>query len=109
MELQFYIPGKPTGKARPCFTRSGGVYTPKDTVDYEERVQACFKGVYGNQKSVSGCLAVSIEVNCKIPKSWPKWKKLKAASGCLKPTVKPDLDNVAKNYSGCAEQGGLYG
>ena len=36
---EFKISGKPMGKGRPRFTRSGHTYTPKDTVEYENRIQ----------------------------------------------------------------------
>lgn len=96
MKIVFDVPGEPVGKGRPRFTRSGRTYTPRNTSDYEEHVRTCFKGVFLDWKPAGGCVNMSLNVNCKIPESWPKWKKLKAASGCLKPTVKPDLDNVAK-------------
>ena len=40
MEVKFTIPGKPTGKARPRFSRYRSIaYTPKSTVAYESLVQ----------------------------------------------------------------------
>lgn len=78
------IIGEPVGKARPRFTRSGRVYTPKATKDYEKKVAQAWKinGYGKTDKAVS----VEIAVYCSRPKSAKR----------RFPTVKPDVDNIAK-------------
>lgn len=41
MIIEFEIPGKVKGKQRPRFA-NGIVYTPKDTINYENWVKTCF-------------------------------------------------------------------
>ena len=38
-----WVPGEPVPKARPRMTRSGHVYTPKRTADYEAAVKAAWR------------------------------------------------------------------
>lgn len=42
--------GRPVPKARPRMTRSGGVYTPKTTVDYEKLIGQAWWEKYGETK-----------------------------------------------------------
>jgi Holliday junction resolvase RusA-like endonuclease len=88
------IPIEPIGKARPRMTRSGHVYTPKKTVDFERVIQASWEAQTNNAK-ISGCyITAYIYAGFTIPKSWSKKKRLAAAG---RPhTSKPDADNVAK-------------
>lgn len=96
MKIRFEAPGQPVGKGRPRFTSAGRLYTPKATLDYEDLVRTCFQAASGQQEPVRGIVNVTIEARYKIPNSWPKWKKNEAALGRILPTVKPDVDNIAK-------------
>lgn len=96
MKLRFEIPREPVGKARPRYTRNGKPYTPSKTSNYESVVKACFIRAYGKRVAIDGPVKISIDARCPIPKSWPKWKKQDAETGKLLPTVKPDVDNIAK-------------
>lgn len=97
VEISFSVSGKPVGKGRPRFTRAGGAYTPKQTVDQEKRVAAAawqamvLAGYTVTDKSV----AAQIVIEAPIPKSWSKGDRLAAELGAKRPG-KPDLDNVAK-------------
>jgi Holliday junction resolvase RusA-like endonuclease len=46
--------------------------------------------------------AVSVEVTAvfPVPKRWPKDQRAMALSGLLRPTVRPDADNIAKLIDG---------
>lgn len=35
-------------------------------------------------------------MRCMVPSSWPKTKKAQALAGTIRPTTKPDQDNVLK-------------
>lgn len=96
MEVHFVIPGKPTGKGRPRFNRkTGRTYTPKETAVYERAVQKAYLATsYG--VCLTGPIRAKITACYSIPMSWPNKKKEAALSGKILPTVKPDLDNVAK-------------
>lgn len=67
MTAYFKVWGKPQGKGRPRFTRRGGVYTPEQTVHYEDYVRLC----YSQQCA-------------------------KMLAGEIRPVVKPDGDNIQK-------------
>lgn len=95
MEATFTIYGKPEGKARPRVTIHG-TYTPKKTKQYEQAVQADFKaqcrGMYFDNKP----LQVEITANFPIPKRTPKNQRIDMLAGHIRPTKKPDCDNISK-------------
>ena len=59
--LTFTIPGRAVPKGRPRMTRSGGVYTPKTTVDYEKLVATAWNDKFG-MLALNGKLRVTINV-----------------------------------------------
>ena len=93
--LVFTIPGEPQGKARPRFTMVGGharTYTPAKTVGYERMV-----AVLAREAGVLPCegpVTLSIAAHFLLPQSASK--KRQAEMMKLRPTKKPDIDNVAK-------------
>lgn len=96
---EFKIPGKAQAKQRPRMGRSGIVYTPKETLVYENYVKMCYSDYakqfgwlpYENQ------VRAEIEVLVAVPKSDSKTKKKAKIEGTIRPTVKPDCDNLAKS------------
>lgn len=91
------IDGEPKAKARPRMnTRTGRTYTPKDTIEYENWVKLCYKesnqGVY-----LEGLIRAIIITYHGIPKSFSKKKHKEAVEGKIRPTKKPDVDNMAKS------------
>lgn len=94
MIINFKVLGKPRGKARPRFSsRSGAVYTPRETREYEKRIAMAYKLSGG--KMLDGKVQVGILAAFKIPKSWPRRKKEEAEAGKVIPG-KPDIDNILK-------------
>ena len=93
MTIEFVIPGEPRGKARPRWG-NGRTYTPKATVEYERQVKACFLSAGG--KLMEGAVRAEITAYYGIPKSAGRRAGADMMSGKLRPTKKPDLDNVAK-------------
>ncbi len=100
--IEFTIPGAPQGKARPKVTRnkySGKslTYTPDKTVAYEELTRSRYQDAANGFKfSDDAQVCVLITARYPIPKS--KSKRIKAAmlAGQIKPTKKPDWDNIGK-------------
>ena len=96
---EFKIPGKAQAKQRPRMGRSGIVYTPKETLIYENYVKMCYSD-YGNQFGwllYENQVRAEIEVLVAVPKSDSKTKKKAKIEGMIRPTVKPDCDNLAKS------------
>lgn len=92
----FEIKGQPMGKQRPKFTRVGKyakVYTPRETTNYEKMVAMSY---YGYEYFGKEPLSIRIKAYYQIPKSYSFKKKMQCFDGVIRPTVKPDVDNVAK-------------
>lgn len=87
------VTGKIRGKARPRVCR-GHAFTPKDTVQYEKLVRACYKEQDG--RYLEGSIKALIIAYYKIPKSYTKKRVQAIRDGLEKPTKKPDADNIGK-------------
>jgi Holliday junction resolvase RusA-like endonuclease len=99
--LTITVPGKPMGKQRPRASKRGGfvrLYTPEQTVNAETFTKLCAVDQVG-QPMLEGPLVVAMHAVFDIPVSFNKAKRAAALSGALRPTGKPDLDNLAKLYS----------
>lgn len=90
----FEIPGPVKGKARPRVTKRGIAYTPKDTVQYENLVRICYREQVGEY--LDGQLKIEIDAFFEIPKSTVKRRKIDMLKHILRPTKKPDWDNIGK-------------
>jgi Holliday junction resolvase RusA-like endonuclease len=91
-QITFKVPGKPTGKGRPRFTRNGRAYTPNKTRAYESLVARVAKIAMAGEPVLTGPVRLQIEACFAKPKSWAK-KKREAAYW---KTSIPDADNLAK-------------
>lgn len=98
--VKFEIAGVPKGKQRPRAVRMGQharMYTPKQTVEYENLVRLAYATLAKNFRFADGAqLRVEITAYYDVPKSATKKVKSRMLSGELRPTKKPDFDNVAK-------------
>ena len=92
--IKFTVYGKPEGKARPRHTKSGHVYTPEKTKNYEQAIAWAYRCAGG--KLNTGYITVDVKAFYKIPKSATKEKRGMIERGFLKPALKPDIDNVIK-------------
>lgn len=92
----FNIPGKIQAKQRPRFNGKFA-YTPKETVNYENWVKACYLEKYRNEKPFEKALEVNIIAFFEIPKSVSKKKKEQMLNNEIYTTTKPDTDNIAKS------------
>lgn len=97
MTRHFTIPGEPQGKGRPRFMRNGHAYTPSKTAAYESIVRACYTAACKSEPFQEGVpLVVTITAYFAPPKSTPKKRLMDMILGLLKPTKKPDWDNIGK-------------
>lgn len=99
MEIRFTIPGNPRGKQRPRLCKFNGknyVYTPKETVNYEDLVKSSYLAKYNSCFKKDVPLEVLILAAFSIPKKIKKGLKSLMAAGVLLPTKKPDCDNIIK-------------
>lgn len=96
----FWVDGTPRGKqrARTFYDpRSGKMrsITPEQTKSYEELIRWSYKEAGGKYLGVS-LIDVRIIVFYSIPKSWSKKKQAAALADDIRPTTKPDCDNIIK-------------
>ena len=98
MEVRFTILGEPMGKGRPRFCRNTGhAITPKDTVNYETLVRMEYGVAYSDFKFPDDAmLDMRIKAFYSIPKSASKKKRASMLANEIRPTKKPDMDNVVK-------------
>lgn len=99
--VMFTVYGEPVGKGRPRFARRGNfvsTYTPQKTKSYEDEIRMMAKAAMGASEPLETPVTVAIYIRVGIPASFSKQKRKDALSGIMKPTKKPDLDNVAKCF-----------
>lgn len=93
--MRLTIPGTPQGKARPRVTRRG-TYTPEGTRRYEKLVRACWAKEGGERFQDDVPLEVLIVAYNPVPKSATKSDRFQMLLGKIRPTKKPDWDNIGK-------------
>lgn len=98
MRINFTVMGEPKGKGRPRFCRNTGhAITPKDTVNYETLVKMEYTQACGEQMFPDDAmLDMRIKAYYSIPKSASKKRHAAMLGGDIRPTKKPDMDNVIK-------------
>jgi|DEB0MinimDraft_6_1074348.scaffolds.fasta_scaffold23147_4 Holliday junction resolvase RusA-like endonuclease len=95
--IQFTVPGKPSGKGRPRFSRkSGRAFTPAKTQSYEAQVKHFCAEAMGNMPPIEGPIRVEIIAVFAKAKSWSKKKTRETYWH----TSSPDADNLAKVLDG---------
>ena len=99
--VTYIVYGEPVGKGRPRFARRGNfvsTYSPQKTKTYEDEIRMMARAAMGASEPLDTPVTVAIYIRVGIPASYSKQKRKDALSGVLKPTKKPDLDNVAKCF-----------
>lgn len=109
--IRFTIPGAPRGKGRhrsvplmrggrPVFDKSGRPimrqYPDPKTVEYEAQIKAIAEKAMVGKQMLTGAIAMKVDMYFAIPKSWSKAKREAALAALIRPTVKPDKDNIEK-------------
>jgi len=93
----FEIPGAPQGKGRPRVTRGGKhTYTPQKTKDYENLVKHSFMAKCGNMAPIETDVKMSLYIVYSVTKSTSKKDRKLMLDGKIRPTKKPDIDNIIK-------------
>ena len=95
--IKFTVQGQPKGKGRPRFSKRGNyvhAYTPEDTTAYENQV--AFAYISSSKTKFTGNVEMEIRAYYKIVKSTNKTDKELMLKHIIRPTKKPDLDNVIK-------------
>lgn len=98
------LEGPPQGKARPRFrtvtTKTGvtfaSAYTPAKTRAYEAALSWAAKAAMRARSPLEGPLAVCVVARMPVPSSWSNKKRDAALAGVVRPTGRPDLDNLVK-------------
>lgn len=93
--VMFSVLGRPQGKGRPRFSRrSGTVYTPKKTMEYEEKIRQAYLEAGG--KKYASPIVVIVNAYFLVPASWSKSIRRSALNGVFRPGKRPDIDNILK-------------
>lgn len=91
------LAGEPKGKGRPRFSvENGAAYTPQPTRNYEGSLKYAAQIAMKGAAPIEGALRIEVVASFSIPRSWSKKKQQKALAGLLRPTGRPDCDNVVK-------------
>ena len=101
MMIMFIVYGEPVGKGRPRFAKRGNfvsTYTPQKTKTYEDEIRIMARAAMGSSEPLDTPVTVAIYIRVGIPASYSKQKRKDALAGTIKPTKKPDLDNIAKAF-----------
>jgi len=101
--MKFTIPIEPVGQMRARHTSAGKfsrTYKAKQQQSAENRLLA-FAVQHRPEAPMDGQLEVTIDAYMPIPASMTKLKRVQAMTGELRPTKKPDADNIAKHLLDC--------
>ena len=101
MRVNFIVPGAPQGKARAKVVRlpngRSHSFTPERTTFYENLVKLEYqRQCPGRRFDDEVALEMRIKAYYPIPGSISKKKQAAMEAGEIRPTVKPDSDNVMK-------------
>jgi len=99
--VMFEVSGNPKGKGRPRFARRGNfvkTYTDSKTADYEAQIREAATRAMGSTEPLETPTSVYLYIRIPVPASASKTAKKAMLSGGVRPTKKPDIDNIAKAY-----------
>ena len=103
MKIKFTIFGEPQGKGRARVVKQGNfakAYTPEKTVVYENLVKMEYQRQCGNKRfSDDDMLQLIVFAYYGIPKSTNNKKRELMLQNEIRPTKKPDWDNIGKIIS----------
>lgn len=97
MKLEFTVKGEPVGKGRPRFSHGRKPYTPEKTAAYEDLIRQEFYRKFGRTSAENG-LPVTLDIVAEfgIPKRTSRAARAKMLAWEIRPTKRPDADNIAK-------------
>lgn len=88
--------GEPVAFARTRWGKQGVPITPPKQRAYQKKAAGLAAVEMVGRLPFDCPVRVDLEAQFAIPKSWPKAKKADAAIGVIRPSTKPDLDNIVK-------------
>ncbi|MCC0658357.1 RusA family crossover junction endodeoxyribonuclease [Clostridioides sp. ES-S-0123-01] len=95
MKINFTIDGEPIGKERPRMnTYAKRTYTPNKTKDYENLIKWLYQSKV--KYYFEGYIKMTLRCYYSIAKSNSKKVKEQKRNNVLRPSKKPDIDNVVK-------------
>jgi Holliday junction resolvase RusA-like endonuclease len=97
--IAFIVPGEPQGKGRAKIVKIGGfsrMATPQKTVAYEGLVAHAAQQAMAGAAPLDDACRLELDIICTVPASWSQKKQRQALEGSIRPTKKPDADNVLK-------------
>lgn len=101
--IRLIIPIIPTAQMRARHSVRNGfgvTYKAQAQRSREEDIKA-FLAQNQPETPLSGPLLLGVKAYMPIPKSFSKGKRLAAEHNMIRPTTKPDLDNLLKNVKDC--------
>ena len=101
-DIVIVMEGTPVAKGRPRFNgKTGVVYTPEKTARYENRLSFYASQAMRGRAIFTGQIMLLYDTYKEIPKSKSrKWKEA-ALRGELRPTSRPDWENLGKVIDAC--------
>lgn len=97
--ISFTLDLQPVPKGRPRATRTGRIYTPKTTAEYE----ASIAKMVSHHQALLGALSLEVTFILKRPASTPKSR----SGRFLKAGSRGDLDNYVKSLLDGLQRGGV--
>lgn len=110
VKMKFIIPGEAVPAGRPRVTRTGHVYKPAKSRAYETNAAAYVRAIYREHggKPVGGAVMLTVDEYRQIPRSWSRGKQDEAEKGLIRPTGRPDIDNVIKAAMDILTKAGIW-
>lgn len=93
----FFWKGTPRGQGRPRFSRVNGAYKSSEDKAYERALCMAYWAEHAGKRPMDGPLTIRIKAIFPIPKSKPKQEQELMRQGEIKPTCRPDMDNIQKS------------
>lgn len=103
--IKFTVPGEPYGQARPRFSAANGkvhTYNTDESRNYKTQVKLIAQAETKKQEwtfAESEGVGMNVYAYMSIPKSETKKFHAAAVAGDIRPTKKPDVDNIFKAVS----------
>ena len=97
--IRFTVPGEPQGKGRARIGKVGGyarLFTPAKTLAYEGLVAQLAQQAMAGAALLEGPVQLHCDLLFSIPRSAAKKHRAAMLAGQMRPTKKPDADNVLK-------------
>jgi Holliday junction resolvase RusA-like endonuclease len=110
--INFIYYGEIRGKGRPRFRNAGKfiqTYTDQETQNYEASIKEAYLSAHQETfLDPDTPLRVRMKVYHQIPKSVSKKKRNEMLDGKIRPTKKPDIDNILKSVFDSLNQVAFY-